>query len=55
MNKYMEKKWFVGIDVSKKTIDVVYYDRKKQKMCEEIYRQFSNDQSGFILMRKWFK
>ncbi|MCD8041844.1 MAG: hypothetical protein LUE99_04095 [Bacteroides sp.] len=51
----MEKKWFVGIDVSKKTIDVVYYDRKRQKMCEEIHRQFSNDQSGFILMRKWFK
>ena len=51
----MEKKWFVGVDVSKKTIDVVYYDRKKQKMCEEIHRQFSNDQSGFILMRKWFK
>lgn len=51
----MEKKWFVGIDVSKKTIDVVYYDRKRQKMCEDIHRQFSNDQSGFILMRKWFK
>lgn len=51
----MEKKWLVSIDVSKKTIDVVYYDRKRQKMCEDIHRQFSNDQSGFILMRKWFK
>ena len=51
----MGKKWFVGIDVSKKTIDAVYYERKRQKMCEEIHRQFSNDQSGFILMRKWFK
>lgn len=51
----MEKKWFAGIDVSKKTIDAVYYERKRQKMCEEIHRQFSNDQSGFILMRKWFK
>ena len=30
----MEKKWFIGIDVSKKTIDVVYYDRKRQKVCE---------------------
>ena len=49
----MEKKWFIGIDVSKKTIDVVYYDRKRQKVCEEIHRQFSNDQSGFKLMRKW--
>ena len=47
----MEKKWFIGIDVSKKTIDVVYYDRKRQKVCEEIHRQFSNDQSGFKLMR----
>lgn len=27
----MEKKWFIGIDVSKKTIDVVYYDRKRQE------------------------
>lgn len=51
----MEKKWFIGIDVSKKTIDVVYNDRKRQKVCEEIHRQFSNDQSGFKLMRKWFK
>lgn len=51
----MEKKWFVGIDVSKKTIDVVYYDRKRQKVCEEIHRQFPNEQSGFKLMRKWFK
>lgn len=51
----MEKKWFVGIDVSKKTIDVVYYDRKRQKVCEEIHMQFPNEQSGFKLMRKWFK
>ncbi len=51
----MEKKWFVGIDVSKKTIDVVYYDRKRRKICEEIHRQFPNDQSGFKLMHKWFK
>ena len=51
----MEKKWFVGIDVSKKTIDVVYYERKRRKICEEIHRRFSNDQSGFKLMRKWFK
>ncbi|AVM53631.1 IS110 family transposase [Bacteroides zoogleoformans] len=34
---------------------MVYYDRKRRKICEEIHRQFSNDQSGFKLMRKWFK
>lgn len=51
----MEKKWFVGIDVSKNTIDVVYYDKKKQKVDEEVHRHFSNGQESFSLMRKWFK
>jgi len=39
----MEKKWFVGIDVSKNTIDVVYYDKKKQKVDEEVHRLFLTD------------
>ncbi|MGI6864297.1 hypothetical protein ACMYZ8_11060 [Bacteroides sp. KG156] len=35
----MEKKRFVGIDVSKKTIDVVYYDRKtiKYKLIQRMF------------------
>ncbi len=51
MEKIKELKQFsesVGIDVSKLTLDVFLYNKKK-------HRQFSNSPKGFILMQKWIK
>ncbi len=51
MEKIKELKQFsesVGIDVSKLTLDVFLYIKKK-------HRQFSNSPKGFILMQKWIK
>jgi len=44
----MEKKDFLGIDVSKLTIDCHLYVKEEEK-------QFSNTQSGFKAMKRWIK
>lgn len=46
MSKDMEKKWFVGIDVSKKTLDCAIL-RLGSKETEAICFQVQNDESGF--------
>ena len=51
----MEKKWFIGIDISKKTLDVVIYDSMKKKSDSENYLKISNDADGFEELLAWFK
>ena len=51
----MEKKWFIGIDISKKTLDVVIYDSTKKKSDSENYLKISNDADGFKELLAWFK
>jgi transposase len=46
------KKYFVGIDVSKKTLDVSIYSKLN---LPENYVQVANDLSGFKSLTKWFK
>lgn len=51
----MKKKWFIGIDISKRTLDVVIYDSKKKHADNENYLKVSNDEGGFRKMLSWFK
>ena len=54
MKKNEVKKYenFIGIDVSKETIDVSIFVGEQKKLQ---YKQFSNDDAGFGSMDKWFK
>jgi len=49
----MDYKWFVGIDISKKTLDVVLYKKELQKKSPHC--QISNDIKGFKALNKWLK
>ena len=49
----MEYKWFIGIDISKNTLDVVLYKKELQKKSP--YYQISNDIKGFKVLLKWLK
>jgi len=51
----MKKKWFIGIDVSKKTLDVVVYDPAKKKADNDSHLLISNDEEGYKSLLKWFK
>lgn len=51
----MKKKWFIGIDISKKTLDVVIYDSSKKHSDSENYRVLSNDKEGYVTLLSWFK
>lgn len=51
----MEKKWFVGIDISKKTLDVVIYNSNKKHSDADTYRRVSNDSQGYREILSWFK
>lgn len=51
----MEKKWFIGIDISKKTLDVVLYSPSKKHSDEENYLRVSNDSEGFKEIFSWLK
>jgi len=49
----MEKQWFVGIDISKKTLDCrIYFS---DNFRPENYLQVTNCKSGFKTLLKWFK
>ena len=37
----MRKKWFIGVDISKKTLDVVIYDSKKKHSDSAMTRRDS--------------
>lgn len=51
----MEKKWFIGIDISKKTLDVVIYSPSKKHSDEGTYLKVSNNAKGFQEIFKWIK
>lgn len=51
----MKKKWFIGIDVSKKTLDVVIYDSSKKHADTSNYRQLSNAPDGYSTLLLWLK
>lgn len=49
----MNYKWFVGIDIAKKTLDVVLYKKELQKKSP--YCQITNNSDGFNVLSKWLK
>lgn len=51
----MEKKWFIGIDISKKTLDVVLYSPSKKHSDKETYLNVPNDSEGFKEIFSWLK
>ncbi len=51
----MEKKCFIGIDISKKTLDVVLNSPLKKHSDEETYLKVSNDSEGFKEIFSWLK
>jgi transposase len=52
--KVMEKKWFIGIDISKKTLDVAIYESAK-KADKENSLHINNDEDGYKSLLKWFR
>lgn len=53
--KDMEKNQFIGIDISKKTLDVVIYTSNKHQPDASNYRQFTNNGEGFSGILSWLK
>jgi len=51
----MKKKWFIGIDISKKTLDVVIYNGNSNKLNPSDYKQIANTQEGYKDLVKWFR
>ena len=51
----MKKKWFIGIDISKKTLDVVVYDPGKKHADETNYKQLLNKEDGYKSLLGWMK
>ena len=49
----MKKKFFIGIDVSKHTLDIAFIIRNGDRLSDPVWRQFSNTQSGLKEMKKW--
>lgn len=49
------KKFFVGADVSKKTLDCVLYDANVEKMKTTNYLKINNDKSGCEQLVNWIK
>lgn len=51
----MKKKWFIGIDVSQKTLDVVVYDPSKKHADASSYTQLLNNEEGYSCLLSWLK
>lgn len=51
----MKKKWFIGIDISKKTLDVVIYDFTKKHADTQNYRRLLNNKEGHTALLCWLK
>src|ERR1051326_8392131 len=49
----MQKKFFIGIDVSKHTLDVAFIIFNSSCFSKPAWRQFSNTQFGLNQMKKW--
>jgi transposase len=51
----MEKKWFIGIDISKKTLDVVIYNGNSKQLQSSDHKQIANGKEGYKDLIQWFK
>jgi transposase len=49
----MKKKCFIGIDVSKHTLDTAFIIRNGDRLTDPVWKQFSNTHSGLKEMNKW--
>ena len=51
----MQKKFFIGIDVSKHTLDVAFIIHQSTSLSKPVWNQFDNTTAGLKLMHKWLK
>lgn len=51
----MQKKVFIGIDVSKHTLDVAFIIHQSSSLSKPVWQQFHNTASGLKLMHTWLK
>jgi len=51
----MQKKYFVGIDVSKHTIDIAFIVREQQDYSTIVWKQFANKLPGLKNMKAWLE
>ncbi|MBA2561407.1 MAG: IS110 family transposase [Chitinophagaceae bacterium] len=51
----MKKKYFVGIDVSKQTIDVAFITQTEQQKTQPCWKVFDNNDQGFFQMKTWLQ
>lgn len=51
----MKKKWFIGIDISKNTLDIVLYDGGNKQAVKDNYKRVSNNEEGFKTFLSWLK
>jgi transposase len=51
----MKKNYFVGIDVSKQTIDVAFIMRENQQKTQPCWKVFDNNEHGFYQMKTWLQ
>lgn len=49
----MKKKIFIGIDVSKHTLDTAFITRNGDTLSDPVWKQFANTRSGLKEMKKW--
>jgi len=49
----MQKKYFIGIDVSKHTLDVAFIIHQSSSLSKPAWKQFENTVSGLKLMHQW--
>jgi transposase len=49
----MQKKYFIGIDVSKHTLDVCFIIREQDSLSKPLWQQFANTPTGLKRMQKW--
>lgn len=50
----MQKKYFIGIDVSKQTLDAAFLIREQTSPANPQWKQFANTRLGLLQMKKWF-
>jgi transposase len=49
----MQKKYFIGIDVSKHTLDVAFIIKELTSFSKPVWKQFDNTPGGLKQMQKW--
>lgn len=49
----MQKKFFIGIDVSKHTLDVAVIIHQSSSFSNPVWKQFHNTQNGLSQLKKW--